>query len=204
LSVIEIDRDLAVTIANRFRTTENFSVLTEDALRTDFLALGADKPIRVVGNLPYNISTPLLLALIAQSAVIVDMTFMLQKEVVERLAALPDTRDYGRLTVMVQSQCDVEAHFDVSPDAFVPPPKVMSKLVRITPHSQPLPNGVRSTLEECARIAFGQRRKTLNNTLGKHYEHAVIEACGIDLGQRPGEISVGGFVRLAEALSREK
>jgi len=201
LTVIEIDRDLAAEVDARFNSRPNFSILTGDALKTDFRALGRAQSIRLVGNLPYNISTPLILALVAQSEVIVDMTFMLQKEVVDRLAARPDTSDYGRLTVMVQSRCQVDAFFDVEADAFRPQPKVVSKIVRITPHSVRLPKAVVESLEACVRVAFGQRRKTLRNTLGRQYEGGLLEACGIDLNRRPGELDVATYLRLARVLA---
>lgn len=201
LTVIEIDRDLGRTLSLRFADNDKFRLVLGDALQIDFGKIAAGDPLRVVGNLPYNISTPLILSLLAQAPHICDMTFMLQKEVVDRLAGRPDTKDYGRLSVMVQSQCQVEAFFEVLPDAFDPPPKVMSKLVRITPHAEPLDPKVRDALEQCVRIAFNQRRKTLNNTLGKHYARVTIDDADIDLAQRPGEIPVDAYVRLATLIA---
>jgi len=201
LSVVEIDRDLGANVVARFRDEAHVDVVIGDALKTDFAALGGGQPLRIAGNLPYNISTPLILHLLTSAGTIRDMTFMLQKEVVDRLAARSGTRDYGRLTVMVQSQCDVDACFEVPPEAFDPVPRVMSKLVRITPHRDRHP-GATPALEACVRIAFSQRRKTLRNTLGKHYPHALLEDCGINLSERPGDLAVDDYIRLADALSR--
>ena len=201
LTVIEIDRDLGVAIKDEFGHEPRFKIQIEDALSVDYPALiGADR-VRVVGNLPYNISTPLILKLMAHHTLIQDMTFMLQKEVVDRLCAVPGTKAYGRLSVMVQSQGQVEACFEVPPLAFAPPPKVTSKLVRITPQSRSLSSDAQAQLETNVRVAFGQRRKTIKNTLGKIVSHEVLAACGIDLTQRAEEISVDTYVRLAKALS---
>lgn len=202
LSVIEIDRDLAAFIAHKFRDHVNFDVHLEDALTVDLSSLNGHDGLRVVGNLPYNISTPLILRLLEQTTLIRDMTFMLQKEVVDRLAAGPGSKDYGRLSVMVQSQSRVEPHFDVPPEAFDPPPKVTSKLVRITPQARGPALQCRAQLERCVRIAFSQRRKTLRNTLGKHVDHDVLAACGIDLRRRAEEISVAAYVSLANTLDK--
>ena len=200
LSVIEIDRDLAAIVSKEFGHHPNFKLHVEDALKIDYSMVARSKSIRVIGNLPYNISTPLVLKLADQGGLIEDMIFMLQKEVVDRLAARPGTKDYGRLSVMVQSQGQVEPSFEVPPTAFAPPPKVTSKLVRITPQLQTLSTAGRSHLESSVRIAFGQRRKTIKNTLGKVVPHDVLEACDIGLMQRPEEIEVAAYVRLAQLM----
>ena len=201
LSVIEIDRDLAASMNERYGKQANFDLLLGDALKVDYGALQSKQKLRVVGNLPYNISTPLILKLIEFSVNIADMTFMLQKEVVDRLAATPNSKDYGRLSIMVQSQANVSSYFEVGPTAFDPPPKVTSKLVRIAPQGRRLTPAGLQHLAQCTRIAFGQRRKTLRNTLGKTFSHGLLEDCGIDMARRAEEISVDTFCTLAQTLS---
>ncbi len=201
LSVIEIDRDLAAFIIARLGCNPNLEVHLANVLDVDFATLNEGAPMRVIGNLPYNISTPLILNLIDQAACIRDMTFMLQKEVVDRLAASPGSKDYGRLSVMVKSRARVEPSFDVLPAAFDPPPRVTSKLVRITPQQDSLSHEGRRELESCVRIAFAQRRKILKNTLGKCISHDLLIHCGIALERRPEEINVDAYVHLARSLS---
>jgi len=201
LTVIEIDRDLAGAIRSQFGHEPDFKIQIQDALSVDYPTLIGTDRVRVVGNLPYNISTPLILKLRTHHASIQDMTFMLQKEVVDRLSALPGTKAYGRLSVMVQSRSQVEPYFEVPPLAFEPPPRVTSKLVRITPQPSSLSANAEALLETSVRQAFGQRRKTIKNTLGKTMSHDVLTACGIGLTQRPDEIDVETYVRLATALS---
>lgn len=204
LSIIEIDRELAASMNERYGKQANFDLLLGDALEVDYGALQSKQKLRLVGNLPYNISTPLILKLIEFSASIEDMTFMLQKEVVDRLAATPNSKDYGRLSIMVQSQADVSSYFEVEPTAFEPPPKVTSKLIRIAPQERQLtPSGLQH-LAQCTRVAFGQRRKTLRNTLGKTFSHDLLEDCGIDLARRAEEISVDKFCALAQTLSEKR
>lgn len=200
LTLIEIDRDLGSSLKLHFDGQAHVAILVGDALAVDFAGLAVERSLRVVGNLPYNISTPLILHLLQHSGVIADMTFMLQKEVVERLAAPVATAHYSRLSVMVQSACTVEASFEVGPAAFDPVPRVTSQLVRITPHTHGLPVPERTALEQCARIAFGQRRKTLRNTLGKSYPADVLARCGIDVSKRPADIPVDNYIQLARAL----
>ncbi|MDA0822740.1 MAG: 16S rRNA (adenine(1518)-N(6)/adenine(1519)-N(6))-dimethyltransferase RsmA [Proteobacteria bacterium] len=203
LDVIEIDRDLAQIINSKFGEFPNFNLHIGDALKTDYATFRNPGTLRIVGNLPYNISTPLILQLISQCSVIQDMTFMLQKEVVDRLAASPGSKDYGRLSVMVQSYAQVAGYFEVPPAAFDPPPKVISKLVRITPQNRGISPDTYRCLEYCVRLAFGQRRKTVKNSLGREISLDVIEKCGIDLKQRPEEIQVETYLLLAKALERE-
>lgn len=202
LTVIEIDRDLGTSLSAHFDRQARVTVLVGDALSVNFTHLVTDRSLRVVGNLPYNISTPLILHLLQHTGVIADMTFMLQKEVVDRLAAPVATADYSRLSVMVQSVCTVEADFEVAPEAFDPVPRVTSQLVRITPHLHVMPTPERAALEQCARIAFGQRRKTLRNTLGKSYPADVLSGCGIDVSKRPADIPVDNYIQLARALAQ--
>jgi 16S rRNA (adenine1518-N6/adenine1519-N6)-dimethyltransferase len=200
LHAVELDRDLAGALQTRFAETPHVQVHEADALNFDFAALGAN--LRVVGNLPYNISTPLLFHLLASRDAIADMHFMLQKEVVERMSAAPGSRRYGRLTVMLACHLDIDALFDVDREAFDPPPEVTSAVVRL----RPLPPGTHVIDDEAlfARLvadAFAKRRKTLRNAL----QHAVtpddFAAADIDPGLRPEAVPVAGWVRLANRLA---
>ncbi len=201
LHVIELDRDLAAHW--RLRENARFSVHESDALRFDFSSLAdVDTRLRVVGNLPYNISTPLLFHLLDYGERLRDMHFMLQREVVERLGAGPGSADYGRLSVMVQYRCLVEPLFEVPPDAFVPAPRVHSAVVRLQP--RPFPHGhadCARTLAHVVRQAFGQRRKTLRNALQGVIAPGALEALGIDPGRRPETLSVQEFVMISNAVS---
>ena len=173
-----------------------------DALRFDFAALAGNGPIRVVGNLPYNISTPLIFHLLSFGGRIRDMHFMLQREVVERLAAAPGGRDYGRLSVMAQYHCAVAPLFLVPPGAFEPPPKVESAIVRLLPHARPpVEVGDAGVFAELVALAFGQRRKTLRNNLKGRLDAAAIEACGIDPRRRAETLALVDFAALARALA---
>jgi dimethyladenosine transferase len=165
LDAVELDRNLRARLLAAFSTYPRFTLHSADALKFDFAALSIDgKPLRVVGNLPYNISTPLIFKLLDCAHIVSDMHFMLQLEVVERLAASPGSKDWGRLGVMAQFQCEVEHLFDVPPEAFYPPPKVQSAIVRLTPHkTPPYPDVDRDALASVVTQAFAQRRKTLRN-----------------------------------------
>ena len=195
LTVIELDRDLAA----RLRRNPRLDVVESDVLKVDFAAL-ADRlgqPLRVVGNLPYNISTPILFHLLAVASRVVDQTFMLQKEVVERMAASPGNKDYGRLSVMLQWRYDIESLLDVPPEAFEPPPRVDSAVVRM----QPLPGtqAVDSVLlGELVTVAFSQRRKLLRHTLGRWLEARGCDA-PFDLQRRAEEVPVAEYLALAAA-----
>ncbi|MGM0564033.1 MAG: 16S rRNA (adenine(1518)-N(6)/adenine(1519)-N(6))-dimethyltransferase RsmA [Pseudomonadota bacterium] len=203
LDAIELDRDLVPGLAE-LPGAEKLTVHQTDALKFDFAALRGDDAsprLRVVGNLPYNISSPLIFHLLGFSEHIRDMHFMLQKEVVQRLAAKPGNGDYGRLSVAVQAQCRVENLFTVPPGCFHPPPKVESAIVRLTPLETPLcPRELQPALEDLLRQAFGQRRKTLRNNLKGTLSAEAIETCGIDPALRPERLSVEDFVRLVRAL----
>jgi 16S rRNA (adenine1518-N6/adenine1519-N6)-dimethyltransferase len=195
LTVIELDRDLAA----RLRRDSRLDVVEADVLRVDFTALSQrlGAPLRVVGNLPYNISTPILFHLLDAVSVIVDQHFMLQKEVVDRMAAAPGGKDYGRLTVMLQWRYRVENVLDVPPEAFDPPPRVDSAVVRMTP--LPAPEGVdAAVLGELVTVAFSQRRKILRGTLGRWMEQrgAAVE---FDLQRRAEEVPVAEYLALARA-----
>ncbi|MBI5781814.1 MAG: 16S rRNA (adenine(1518)-N(6)/adenine(1519)-N(6))-dimethyltransferase RsmA [Rhodocyclales bacterium] len=201
LTAIELDRDLAARLRERF-PHERLRLIEGDALRFDFATLPA--PLRVVGNLPYNVSTPLLFHLAAYAERLTDMTFMLQKEVVDRMAAQPGSADYGRLSVMLQLRFAVRKCFDVPPGAFVPAPKVTSSIVRITP----LPAGAHALADaelftRLVTAAFNQRRKTLRNALKALLpEQNLFLQAEIDPNARAETLAVEDFVRLANALAR--
>lgn len=205
LHVIELDRDLVQPLADKARDIGQIVIHQQDALRFDFSGLGNQGGLRVVGNLPYNISTPLLFHLIDQSEYIQDMHFMLQKEVVDRLAAIPGGSDYGRLSVMIQYYCRVEPLFRVGPGAFRPAPKVESAFVRLVPHAQP---PVAATDIAClamlVRQAFSQRRKTLRNSLKGLLTADEIAHTGTDPAARPETISLRQYVALADRLAANR
>ena len=205
LRVIELDRDLITPLQEKAADIGGELILyNEDALRFDFAALAAETgPLRIVGNLPYNISTPLIFHLLDQSEQIIDMHFLLQKEVVERMAAAPGGKDYGRLSVMVQYHCQVERLFTVGPAAFRPRPKVDSAFVRLIPHREkPATANDPALLADLVRDAFNHRRKTLRKGLNGIVDETTFETAGIDPGKRPEQLSVAEFVRLANSLAR--
>lgn len=204
LDVIEIDRDLAQSLKSDARATTGFRVHVEDALRTDFMRLRADgAPLRIVGNLPYNISTPLLFLLLSQRGAIGDMHFMLQREVVDRMTAEPSNKTYGRLTVMLAAVAEVEKLFDVGPGAFQPRPKVWSAIVRLRPTLKPrFDIGAEGVLRMLVTAAFSHRRKILSNGLKGFLTPAEIESCGIDSQLRPEALTPAQFGLLAAHHSR--
>jgi 16S rRNA (adenine1518-N6/adenine1519-N6)-dimethyltransferase len=196
LTVIELDRDLVV----RLRRQAGLDVVEADVLTVDFEALArtAGQPLRVVGNLPYNISTPILFHLLGAAGSVTDQHFMLQKEVVARMAAAPGNKDYGRLSVMLQWRYAIESVLDVPPEAFEPPPRVHSALVRMQP--LPAPEGVDpALLSSLVTVAFSQRRKLLRHTLGRWLEErgAGVE---FDLQRRAEEVPVADYLALLRRL----
>jgi 16S rRNA (adenine1518-N6/adenine1519-N6)-dimethyltransferase len=202
LHLVELDRDLAAKLRSRYADSPNVTVHEADALQFDFSTI--DERMRVVGNLPYNISTPLLFHLLGYRDRILDMHFMLQKEVVDRMAAEPGSKAYGRLGIMLRCFLGVEALFDVPPDAFDPPPEVQSAVVRL----DPLPPGTfdidnEAALSALVAKAFMQRRKTLRNALRDIVQAEDFEAVGIDPGLRPEQVPVGDYVRLGNYLERK-
>lgn len=199
LDVVEIDRDLAAQLRNRF-PPEKVRVHEADALEFDFASLPA--PLRVVGNLPYNVSTPILFRVAGIADRVADCTFLLQKEVVDRMAAAPGTSDYGRLSVMLQYRFAIEAMLAVPPGAFTPPPKVDSAVVRMVP----LGPGRRVARDEArfaavVSAAFSQRRKTLRNAARALVSPAGFEAAGIDANRRGETLSVAEFVAISDAAA---
>ena len=205
MTVIELDRDLAV----RLRLHEQLSVVESDVLKVNFTdlshsmlaaatAAAKSSKIRVVGNLPYNISTPILFHLLEHVAVIEDQHFMLQKEVIDRMVAQPATSDYSRLSVMLQWRYDMENVLFVPPESFDPPPRVDSAVVRMVPLAAPPEVNVK-TLESLVQVAFSQRRKILRNTLGKWLDEKGFGG-SFDLQRRAEEVPVAEFVALAQAV----
>ena len=201
LTAVELDRDLAAMLRQKFSGNPHFSLVEGDALQFDLHSLQvAPHSLRVVGNLPYNISTPLLFHLLSQREYIRDMHFMLQKEVVQRLAAEPGNKDYGRLSIMAQYNCRVTPLFDVPPGCFFPPPKVMSAIVRLQPCEPTVVAHNPQTLSHLVNVAFQQRRKTLRNTLKTIATEEQIVAANINPDTRAETLSVDDFVRLANQL----
>jgi 16S rRNA (adenine1518-N6/adenine1519-N6)-dimethyltransferase len=196
--VIELDRDLAA----RLRRQDGLAVIEADVLTVDFAALAAEagQTLRVVGNLPYNISTPILFHLLEAAAHVRDQHFMLQKEVVERMAASPGGKDYGRLTVMLQARYRIESVLDVPPEAFEPPPRVESAVVRMEPLA-PDPGVDTAKLSSLVVAAFSQRRKLLRHTLGRWIEAQGLNT-GFDLQRRAEEVAVEEYLALARLPGR--
>ena len=201
LTVIELDRDLIEPLRVRASGVGELTIVHRDVLGVDIAALAAGGTIRLVGNLPYNISTPILFHCLDHAAAIRDMHFMLQKEVVERMAAGPGSKTYGRLSVMLQLRCAVEPLFDVPPTAFTPPPKVDSAVVRLVPLSPDrLPQVDFDVIDRVVRAAFGQRRKTLSNALKGVADADDLAAAGIDPRLRAEQLAPATFVALAQHL----
>ena len=204
LEVIELDRDLAAGLAERLGRPPGLVVHQADALGFDFRRLAGDGPIRVIGNLPYNVSTPLIFHLLEQSDALLDLHFMLQKEVVDRLVAGPGGRQYGRLSVMAGFFCRMDHLFDVAPTAFDPPPKVDSAVIRLVPKRlSEVDRLLLPALDGVVRTSFGQRRKTLRNSLRGLIDPAQMEALGISPSARPETLGLDQFSALARALGSE-
>ncbi|KAA3629606.1 MAG: 16S rRNA (adenine(1518)-N(6)/adenine(1519)-N(6))-dimethyltransferase RsmA [Proteobacteria bacterium] len=201
LEVIELDRDLIEPLRLLDNANARLTVYQADALRFDFGQLVREGRLRVVGNLPYNISTPLLFHLLDQAAVIEDMHFMLQKEVVERMAAQPGGGDWGRLSVMIQYRCAVTPLFVVRPGAFHPPPKVDSMIVRLTPYATPPVTVTEpALLSKVVNQAFSMRRKTLRNALKGWVSPEQWTALAIDSRRRPETLSLAEFAVITNCV----
>jgi len=203
LHAVELDRDLAAALRRKYGDRPNVTIHEADVLDFDFASIGEN--LRIVGNLPYNISTPLLFRLLKFRAHILDMHFMLQKEVVERMAAGPGSKAYGRLGIMLGCHLNIESLFDVERTAFSPPPAVTSAVVRL----DPLPDGEYVIDDEAAMstlvaTAFMQRRKTLRNSLKSVAGKDDFEAVGIDAGLRPEQIAIADYIALSNHLGRKK
>jgi len=202
LTVIEFDRDLIAPLTAAAAPLGELSIVHRDVLQVDFTELAAGGRIRLVGNLPYNISSPILFHALDHAAAISDMTFMLQKEVVDRMAAAPGSKVYGRLSVMLQAWCEVTALFVVPPGAFRPPPKVDSAVVRLVPRD-PATVGIIDPkhFADVVRAAFGQRRKTLRNALNGVVDEAGFAAAGVRSDARAEQLQVADFIALANATA---
>ena len=205
MDVVELDRDLIPLLKIRFVMQEGLTIHQADALKFNFCELKEnEKKLRIIGNLPYNISTPLLFHLFDNSHCIKDMHFMLQKEVVDRIVAKPGDSAYGRLGIMMQYYCHSEYVFTVKPGAFRPPPKVDSAIVRLIPHEKP-PVAVNDfdTFSKFVNFSFTQRRKTLRNILKGKLEASQIEELGIEPTIRPERLSLQDFTKIANRLSTQ-
>lgn len=198
---VEFDRDLVSHLQSEIPCSK-LMLYQADALQFDFCRLvKSDRKLRLVGNLPYNISTPLLFHLLDQATCIEDMLFMLQKEVVQRLGANPGKKDYGRLSVMIQYRCRVEKLFDVAPGAFSPPPRVESSMVRLIPHpAPPVEVNDEATFARVVRAAFASRRKTLRNNLKDLLDAGEMSALGVDPTRRAETLTLAEFATLSNAV----
>ncbi len=198
LDVVELDRDLVSHLRKRFADQPRLSIHSADALKFDFAGLAqADEKLRIIGNLPYNISTPLMFRLLETTACVADMHFMLQKEVVNRICAEPGSKKYGRLSVMMQYYCETEWLFDVPPESFDPAPQVMSAIVKLIPHAQP-PVLIKNltSFNRLVTQAFSQRRKTLRNSLKDLVSEQQMLELGIDPNLRAEALSLQQFALL--------
>ncbi len=205
LDAVELDRDLIQPLTRMCASLGNLRIHNADILKFDLCGLATpEQPLRVVGNLPYNISTPILFHLL-QTPCIKDMHFMLQKEVVQRMVAGPGSKRYGRLSVMLQARCQVTALFDIGPGAFHPAPKVDSAFVRMAPYTEP-PEIIKDQqcFEQVVMQAFSQRRKTLRNSLRKLLDGETMQGLGIAPSLRAEQLDLADFVRLANNLSNLK
>jgi len=205
LHAIEIDPRVLPQLEQRCHGLGELRIHQLDVLRADFAELFQGRLLRLVGNLPYNVSSPILFHVLAAIDCVRDAHFMLQREVADRIAAVPGGRDYGRLSVMVQYWCEVQVLFRIGSGSFWPPPKVESALVRLTPQRPQIPAAREpAALDSVVRAAFGQRRKQLGNALRGVLDTATIAGCGIDPGARAETLSVGEFIALADAFSLQR
>lgn len=203
LSVVELDRDLAHRLRHHPFLAPHITIYEQDALKFDFAELASeDKPLRIFGNLPYNISTPLIFHLLTFKDKVKDMHFMLQKEVVQRMASGPDCKAYGRLSIMTQYQCQVIPVMEIGPEAFKPAPKVDSAIVRLIPHKE-IKNPVKniSDLNTVCLAAFNQRRKTIRNSFKKLISAEQLAQLDIDASLRPENLSLNDYIKLANFIS---
>ncbi len=200
LTAIELDRDLVPRLEAEAKRYGELRVINADILEFDIASLAAERRLRLVGNLPYNISTPLMFHLLESAGHIRDMHFMVQKEVALRIVAGPGEANYGRLSVMLQYRCDCQYLFDVAPGSFSPPPRVDSAVVRMLPLNEPRCDvGEFSVFSALVQSAFSQRRKTVSNSLKARLDRESIRACNIDPGARAENLSVEDFARLSKA-----
>ena len=199
---VELDADLAKSLRTEFQEYDSIKIIEGDALKFDLNSIATEKrSLRVIGNLPYNISTPIIFHLLKNSELIRDMTFMLQLEVIQRMVSKVGRRNYGRLSLMVQYYCEVEHLFNVASSAFSPKPKVVSALARLKPHSS---TSIRAKDSDCLqtviRTAFNQRRKTLRNSLKTIIPEALLDQIAINKNQRPQDITLNEYVEISNAV----
>ena len=201
LTVVELDRDLAPLLAREAEGLGELEVIVADILAFDLASIAKDKKFRLVGNLPYNISTPLMFHLLESAQLIEDMHFMVQKEVAQRIVAAAGDGSYGRLSVMLQSRCRCHYLFDVAPTCFKPPPKVDSAVIRLQPLAQPAADlGEAENFSKIVQAAFNQRRKTIANSLKSILDRETIINCGIDPALRAENLEITDFAKLSRAL----
>lgn len=203
MTLIELDRDLIEFLKRKLIDYPSVSIINGDALKTNFGEFYQGEKLRLVGNLPYNISTPLLFHLLDTKEYIRDMHFMLQREVVDRLSASPGEKSYGRLSVMIQYHCRVMPLIPVPPSSFNPAPKVQSAVVRLTPYDEP-PHKAENPelLSKIVSLCFQQRRKTLKNCLNSYAQYILSDTNTVDLTKRPEQLSVAEFVDLSNCINR--
>ncbi len=201
ISCVEIDKDLVRWLSTQF-SSEQLTIIETDALKFDWKAFAEKEKLRLVGNLPYNISSPILFTLAKISDRVIDQHFMLQKEVVDRMVARPGTKAFGRLSVMLQHLYKMVKLFDVPPEAFSPAPKVISSVVRMIPLEKPLPVD-RELFERVVAQAFSMRRKTLKNNFVKYFDTSILQKAGIEPGLRAEAIPMEKYVELTNLLQSE-
>ena len=203
MTAVEIDRDLIPQLQKKSETLGELELINADILEFDLDSLPGDDAYRLVGNLPYNISTPLLFHLLESVHRIIDMHFMVQKEVALRIVAGPGDANYGRLSVTLQQRCDCEYLFDVAPTCFRPPPRVNSAVVRMLPLAEPRhDHGDDAVFSSIVQAAFGQRRKTVANSLKSLVKRDLFERCGIDPGLRAENLDIRDYACLSKAISK--
>ena len=205
LTAVELDRDLVSLLREKSQDHGDLEVINADILKFNLDDLPSSKRIRIVGNLPYNISTPLMFHLMKFIGHIQDMHFMVQKEVALRIVAAENSRKYGRLSVMMQYFCRCQYLFDVAPGCFTPPPRVDSAIIRLHPHPQPVADiGDFTLFSNIVRTAFGQRRKTIVNALKTRVEPELFDACHIDKNLRAENLTLSDFACLSRAAYRRQ
>ena len=203
LTAIELDRDLVPVLENRAPAFGQLEVINADILEFELSSIASTRKFRLVGNLPYNISTPLMFHLLESADLIEDMHFMVQKEVAQRIVAAPGDSSYGRLSVMLQYRCLCQYLFDVAPTCFKPPPKVDSAVIRLLPLEQPkYAIGDAAAFARVVQSAFSQRRKTISNSLKSIMDRETIVACDIDPGLRAENLEIADFAKLSRALTQ--
>ena len=205
LTAVELDRDLVPLLLRKVKDNEQLEVINADILKFDLGNLGGSEPLRIVGNLPYNISTPLMFHLLDSISLIQDMHFMVQKEVAQRIVAEPNNRDYGRLSVMIQYHCQCQYLFDVAPESFTPPPRVDSAIIRMKHYPEPAATVDDFQLfSKIVQTAFNQRRKTIANSLKSIITAETIEIAGIDRRMRAENLSLQDYIGLTRTALKLK